>query len=62
MGAFTGKHLHRGIDLRSYDIESTLGPENSGAGVPGVAGADADGVTGSDSGIPSFFFFGFFSI
>jgi hypothetical protein len=36
-----GRHLHRGIDLRSYDIESTRGPANSGAGVPGVVGADA---------------------
>lgn len=47
-----GRHLHRGIDLRSYDIEraeSTRGPlENSGAGVPGVAGADPFG--GVDSG------------
>jgi hypothetical protein len=39
-----GRHLHRGIDLRSYDSESTRGPpENSGAGVPGVAGADPFG-------------------
>ena len=39
-----GRHLHRGIDLRSYDSESTRGPpEKSGAGVPGVAGADPFG-------------------
>jgi len=39
-----GRHLHRGIDLRSYDSESTRSPpENSGAGVPGVAGADPFG-------------------
>lgn len=42
-----GRHLHRGIDLRSYDSESTRGPANSGAGVPGVAGADAP-FTGDD--------------
>ena len=41
----TGRHLHRGIDLRSYDSESTRGPANSGAGVPGVAGADKCGVS-----------------
>lgn len=43
--AGSGRHLHRGIDLRSYDSESTRGPplENSGAGVPGVAGADPFG-------------------
>ena len=39
-----GRHLHRGIDLRSYDSESTRGPPvKSGAGVPGVAGADPFG-------------------
>ena len=43
--ASTGRHLHRGIDLRSYDSESTRGPANSGAGVPGVAGADNCGVS-----------------
>jgi hypothetical protein len=43
--ASTGRHLHRGIDLRSYDSESTLGPANSGAGVPGVAGVDRFGVS-----------------
>ena len=53
VGALTGKHLHRGIDLRSYDIESTWRDENSGAGVPGVAGADTGGVPASDSGISS---------
>jgi hypothetical protein len=43
--AGSGRHLHRGIDLRSYDSESTRDPppENSGAGVPGVAGADPFG-------------------
>lgn len=54
VGAPIGKHLHRSIDFRSYDSESTRGWfENSGAGVPGVAGADA-GVPGADSGIPYF--------
>ena len=50
-----GRHLHRGIDLRSYDSESTRGPpENSGAGVPGVAGADPfGGVVDPGSAIAS---------
>uniref|UniRef100_A0A0A9I2A5 Nip3a n=1 Tax=Arundo donax TaxID=35708 RepID=A0A0A9I2A5_ARUDO len=48
-----GRHLHRGIDLRSYDSESTRGPANSGAGVSGVAGA-GDPFGGVDPGsIPS---------
>lgn len=51
VGASNGKHLHRGIDLRSYDSESTRSDENSGVGVPGVAGADARGVPDSDSAI-----------
>jgi hypothetical protein len=47
-----GRHLHRGIDLRSYDSESTRGPpENSGAGVPGVAGADPFGGVDPGSAI-----------
>ena len=41
--SIAGMHLHRGIDLRSYDSESTRGPANSGAGVPGVAGTDPFG-------------------
>lgn len=41
MGAYTGRHLHLGIDFLSYDSESILIDGNSGAGVPGVAGADA---------------------
>lgn len=54
--AFVGKHLQRGIEFRSYDSESTCSDENSGAGVPGVVGADAAvGVPISAS--PIFFFF-----
>lgn len=52
VGASKGKHLHRGIDFRSKDKEeSTRTDEKSGVGVPGVAGADARGVSASDSGI-----------
>lgn len=46
-----GRHLQCGIDLRSYDIESTRGPSNSGAGVPGVVGADPFGGGGEAASI-----------
>lgn len=64
--ATAGRHLHRGIDFRSYDSESTRSPVNNGPpGVPGVAGADAVGVPLSasaieiedDSKLKKFFFF-----
>lgn len=65
MGAVTGTHLQRGIDIRSYDSESIRWDEINGPpGVPGVGGADT-GVAGTDnvpappSGIFFFFFFPF---
>ena len=53
---FVGKHLHLGIEFLSYDTESTCSDVNSGAGVPGVAGADAAvGVPVSDPAISLFY-------